>query len=129
MPALVGVSITAAQVEEIADYLEVSRRMGHTPDERFHVDRHHALHDVAALILVDLSFSTESYLDDARVRDVKQAIETDRLHGIGTHAFAVDRQARESFPQMFTRHHYHVVARPQARVASMCELFCHLQAG
>lgn len=48
---------------------EVLRRLGHSPDERYYVDRHRALHDVAALILVDQSLSTDAWLADARILD------------------------------------------------------------
>ncbi|MBT5928054.1 MAG: VWA domain-containing protein, partial [Verrucomicrobia bacterium] len=36
------------------------------------------------------------------IHDVKKAIETGLQHGIHTHAFAVEKQAAEYFPQMFT---------------------------
>jgi nitric oxide reductase NorD protein len=42
---------------------------GRTPDERIYVERCRRLHDVSALILMDLSFSTDSWIDDARVLD------------------------------------------------------------
>jgi len=42
---------------------------GRTPDERIYVERRRRLHDVSALILMDLSFSTDSWIDDARVLD------------------------------------------------------------
>lgn len=214
---------------------EVERRIGHVPDERWYVDRHRALHDVAALILLDQSLSTDSWIDDVRVldtvretifcvgevleefvdrfavaafqsntrrhcsfhwvkrfganwrtargrlgalqaegytrigpalrhaheclarvdaarrvvilvtdgrpcdydryegeygiRDVARAIDVGRRNGIATHAFAVDRRAREHFPRMFRDRSYHVVPQPRALVRSMCDLFLHLEAG
>jgi nitric oxide reductase NorD protein len=214
---------------------EVERRIGHTPDERWYVDRHRSLHDVAALILLDQSLSTDAWLDNARVldtvretifcvgevlddfvdhfavaafqsntrrhcgfrwlkrfdarwsktrgrlgalqaegytrigpalrhaheclgridaarrivilvtdgrpcdydryegeygiRDVARAIDVGRNHGIATHAFAIDRRAREHFPRMFRDRSYHVVPQPRALVRNMCDLFLRLEAG
>lgn len=48
---------------------EVERRTGHTPTEKIHLDRQRDLHDIAALILLDQSFSTDAWLDNARVLD------------------------------------------------------------
>lgn len=214
---------------------EVARHAGQSPGELCYVDRRRSLHDVAALILMDQSFSTDAWIDDARVldtirdtifcvgevledfverfavaafssntrrqcayhrikdfaepwhgtrarlggieargytrigpalrhaqeqlvresaarkvlllvtdgrpcdydryegdygiQDVKKAIETGKRHGILIHAFAVDRQAREHFPRMFTQHHYHIVANPRVLVQSMCALFVRLETG
>ena len=44
-------------------------RTGHAPDERFYVARRRRLHDVAALLLMDLSFSTDAWIDGTRVLD------------------------------------------------------------
>ena len=212
---------------------EVSRRSGYTPDELCYVDRHRTLHDVSALILMDQSFSTDSWVDDTRVldtiresilcvgevldthverfavagfssntrrecgfhqikgfdedwhktrsrlgsveaqgytrigpalrhaqellmredaerkliilitdgrpcdydryegtygiRDVKKAIDTGRQHGILTHAFAIEKRAREQFPKMFTQHHYDILPSPKALTASLCALFMKLK--
>lgn len=206
---------------------------GQAPDERIYVRRQRRLHDVSALILMDLSFSTDSWIDDARVldtlretlfctgevleefiesfavagfssntrrqcgfhliknfhepwrtsrnrlggleaqgytrigpalrhaqellahetatrkivflltdgrpcdydryegeygiRDVRKAIETGAQHGIVTHAFAIEKRAREQFPRMFKRHHYDVVPSPKALVASLCGAFARLR--
>lgn len=48
---------------------EVQRLLGQAPDERYYVERHRALHDIAALILVDQSLSTDAWLADARILD------------------------------------------------------------
>ncbi len=48
---------------------QVDRRAGQPPDERLYVERRRRRHDVSALILMDLSFSTDSWIDDARVLD------------------------------------------------------------
>lgn len=213
----------------------VAARSGHGPDERLYIQRQRRLHDVAALILMDQSFSTDSWVDDARVldtiretllcvgevldefietfavagfssdtrrecafhlikdfrdpwptararlgsvqaqgytrigpalrhaqellmrqaaekkviflltdgrpcdydryegeyglRDVRKAIETGTKHGITTHAFAIEKRAREHFPRMFARQHYDIVPNPKALVASMCGAFARLRLG
>ena len=61
------------------------------------------------------------------IRDVKKAIETGKRHGILTHAFAVDRRAREHFPGMFTQDHYHIVPNPRTLIQAMCGLFFKLE--
>ena len=212
---------------------QVAARGGHAPDERIYIRRQRRLHDVAALILMDQSFSTDSWLDDARVldtiretlfcvgevmdefietfavagfssntrrqcdfhlikdfdepwrtsrsrlgrleahgytrigpalrhaqellalqpaekkviflltdgrpcdydryegeygiRDVRKAIETGTREGIHTHAFAIEKRAREQFPRMFARQHYDIVPNPRALVASMCGAFARLK--
>lgn len=208
---------------------------GQIPDERIYVERRRRLHDVSALILMDLSFSTDSWIDDARVldtiretlfcvgealdefiedfavagfssntrrqcefhlikdfretwagsrsrlgslvsrgytrigpalrhahelvsresgerkivflltdgrpcdydryegeygiRDVRKAIETGARRGVLTHAFAIEKRAREQFPRMFKRHHYDVVPSPRALAASLCGAFARLRLG
>lgn len=211
----------------------VDQRAGQAPDERLYIERRRQRHDVSALILMDLSFSTDSWIDDARVldtmrdtlfctgevldefipdfavagfssntrrqcefhlikdfreqwagsrarlgsltargytrigpalrhaqerlaresgerkivflltdgrpcdydryegeygiRDVRKAIETGARHGIMTHAFAIERRAREQFPRMFKRQHYDVVPSPRALIASLCGAFARLR--
>ena len=63
------------------------------------------------------------------IKDVKKAIETGRLHGIQTHAFAVEKQAAEFFPAMFTQHSYDIVPSPSRLANSMCGLFARLLVG
>jgi len=213
---------------------EVERRTGHTPTESVYLDRRRDLHDIAALVLLDVSYSTDAWLNNRRVldviteavfcvgevladyveqfalaaftsntrracrfdlvkrfrdswlqsrdrlgslepggytrigpalrhahelllnerasrkivilvtdgrpcdydryegiygiKDVKKAIERGQRHGIQTHAFAVEKQAAEAFPQMFTRHHYDILPRPDALANTMCKLFARLLA-
>lgn len=205
---------------------------GQTPDERIYIDRKKDLHDVAAVLLLDLSFSTDSWVNDIRVldcimetvycvgeviddtidsfavagfsshtrrscryellkdfhepwhqarlhfgalqpqgytrigpalrhahemllnqpasrkvailvtdgrpcdydryegtygiRDVRKAIETGKLHGLRTHAFAIEKQACETFPQMFSRDHFDVVPSPDELPRHMSRLFARL---
>ena len=214
---------------------EVQRRTGHTPSESLYTDTRREPHDIAALILLDQSYSTDAWLDGVRVldvitetilcvgevlhdaiekfaiagftsntrrncrfallkdfdepwaasrdrlgaqepcgytrigpalrhaqellmrekarrkiillvtdgrpcdydryegrhgiKDVKKAIETGRLHGIQTHAFAVEKQAAEYFPAMFTQHSYDIVPNPARLAESMCNLFARLLRG
>lgn len=216
-------------------HAEVLRRTGGTPGELLYTDTRRDLHDVAALILLDQSYSTDAYLDGTRVldvitetifcvgevlgetiekfavagfssntrracrfdlvkhftdpwrtardrlgtldscgytrigpalrhaqellvreparrkvillltdgrpcdydryeglrgiKDVKKAIETGRQHGIQTHAFAVEKQAAEYFPAMFTQHSYDIVATPARLTDTMCRLFARLLKG
>ena len=48
---------------------QVARRLGQTPGELCYIDRKRDLHDVAALILMDMSYSTDSWVNNARVLD------------------------------------------------------------
>jgi nitric oxide reductase NorD protein len=48
---------------------EVQRRTGHTGPETIYVDRRRAVHDIAALILLDQSYSTDAWVENARVLD------------------------------------------------------------
>lgn len=49
---------------------EIQRRTGHTPGEAIYTDTRRDTHDVAALILLDQSYSTDAWLDGVRVLDV-----------------------------------------------------------
>ena len=44
-------------------------RSGHSPDELLYIDRKKDLHDVSAVLLLDLSFSTDAWVRDVRVLD------------------------------------------------------------
>ncbi len=211
---------------------EVERRTGHTPPEALYLDRRRDLHDIAALVLIDQSFSTDAWLDNARVldtitgtlfcagevlseyiasfavaafssntrrscrfamvkdfhepwagargrfgtlephgytrmgpalrhaqellerepaqrklvilitdgrpcdydryegaygiHDVKKAIETGAQHGIATHAFAIEKQASEFFPQMFSGHRFDIIPRPERLTGALCQLFARM---
>lgn len=48
---------------------QVAQRTGHVADERIYIQRQRKLHDVAALIVMDQSYSTDAWIDDARVLD------------------------------------------------------------
>lgn len=61
------------------------------------------------------------------IRDVKVALETGHRHGIGTHAFAVEKRAKEYFPAMFTPDHFSIVSSPKALAAGLCDLFTTLR--
>lgn len=60
------------------------------------------------------------------IKDVKKAIETGRQNGIQAHAFAIDTQAAEHFPAMFTQHSYDIVPAPARLTETMCRLFARL---
>ena len=69
----------------------------------------------------------DRYEGEYGLRDVRKAIETGEKHGITTHAFAIEKRAREHFPRMFARQHYDIVPNPRALVASMCGAFARLR--
>jgi len=48
---------------------QVAQRTGHTADERLYIYRQRKLHDVAAIIVMDQSYSTDAWIDDSRVLD------------------------------------------------------------
>lgn len=49
---------------------ETDRRTGHTPGESVYIEQQRDLHDVAAIVLIDGSYSTDAWLDNRRVADV-----------------------------------------------------------
>jgi len=214
---------------------ELERRTGHTPSEAVYLDTRRDLHDVAALVLIDGSYSTDAWIANRRVldvitetvfcvgevledyvgkfalasfasqtrqacrfellkgfpepwvstrdrlgslsaagytrigpalrhaqellaretasrkliilitdgrpcdydryegaygiQDVKKAIETGQQQGLQTHAFAVEQQAAEYFPQMFTPRRYDIVPSPERLARTLCRLFGRLLAG
>jgi len=60
------------------------------------------------------------------IHDVKKAIETGHLNNLSTHAFAIEKQAAEYFPKMFTGHHFDIVSTPDRLSQTMCNLFARL---
>ena len=69
----------------------------------------------------------DRYEGEYGIRDVRKAIETGARHGIMTHAFAIEKRAREQFPRMFKRQHFDVVPSPRAFVESVCGAFARLR--
>ena len=63
------------------------------------------------------------------IHDVKKAIDTGRQNGIDTHAFAIEQQASEHFPRMFSPRHYDIVSSPERLAWTLCRLFGRLLAG
>jgi nitric oxide reductase NorD protein len=49
---------------------ETLRRTGHTPGETIYIDTRRDTHDIAALILLDQSYSTDAWLEGSRVLDI-----------------------------------------------------------
>lgn len=90
--------------------------------------RRAAARKVVILITDGRPCDYDRYEGSYGVHDVKQAIMAGKSHGIDTHAFAIETRARETFPAMFTRDHYHIVPKPEALMASLCELFGKLKA-
>lgn len=211
---------------------QIQLRSGHTPNESIYLNQKKDIHDVSAVLLLDLSFSTDAWVEDARVldsimetvycvgevieeniesfavagfssntrrscrfellkdfherweqaklhfgalqpqgytrigpalrhaqellltqgasrkiiilvtdgrpcdydryegtygiRDVRKAIETGKVHGLQTHAFAIEKQATETFPMMFSRDHFDVVQSPTQLTQRMSKLFSRL---
>ncbi len=60
------------------------------------------------------------------IRDVRKAVETGKLYGLQTHAFAIEKQATENFPMMFSRDHFDVVQSPTQLTQRMSKLFSRL---
>ncbi|MFT5233948.1 MAG: nitric oxide reductase NorD protein, partial [Candidatus Krumholzibacteriia bacterium] len=48
---------------------QVELRSGHTPHENIYLDRKRDLHDMSVLVLLDVSYSTDAWLNDKRVLD------------------------------------------------------------
>ena len=71
----------------------------------------------------------DRYEGEYGIHDVKKAIETGTLHGITTHAFAIEKQAAEYFPRLFTRGKFDIIPRPEALTRKLCTLFASTLAG
>ena len=71
----------------------------------------------------------DRYEGEYGIQDVKKAIDTGARHGITTHAFAIEKQACESFPRMFTPRHFDILPRPEALTRKLCSLMARTLAG
>lgn len=60
------------------------------------------------------------------IRDVRKAILEGKSKGITTHAFAIDKQAREYFPSMFSSQNYNIVDRPENLVTTLFQVYLKL---
>lgn len=60
------------------------------------------------------------------IEDVRKAIQEGQAEGVITHAFAVDKQARDYFPIMFTRSNFDIVAHPSKLLESLFQLYLKL---
>ncbi|QQR90829.1 MAG: VWA domain-containing protein [Myxococcales bacterium] len=69
----------------------------------------------------------DRYEGEYGIQDVRKAIQSGAEHGIYTHAFAIEKRAREQFPRMFERHEYDIVSSPRALISSMCRVFARLR--
>lgn len=56
-------------IDAVVDY-QVGWLAGQNPDENIYLHRKRELHDVAALVLLDRSYSTDGYVDGLRVLDI-----------------------------------------------------------
>lgn len=92
------------------------------------LDRRPASRKVVILITDGRPCDYDRYEGTYGIHDVKQAIASGTARGIRTHAFAIETRARETFPAMFTRDHFHVVPKPEALTKSLCSLFQKLKA-
>ena len=61
------------------------------------------------------------------IQDIKKAFGEAREKGIITHAFAVDRKAREYFPAMFAPRQFSVIGRPKDLVDAIFRFFMILK--
>lgn len=57
------------------------------------------------------------------IEDVRKAIQEGKTEGVVTHAFAIDKQARDYFPIMFTRSNFDIVAHPSKLLELLFKLY------
>lgn len=107
-----------------AGYTRIGPALRHAQEM---LERRQAERKVVILITDGRPCDYDRYEGTYGVHDVKHAISTGRNHGIDTHAFAIETRARETFPAMFTRDHFHVVPKPEALTDSLCDLFARLK--
>lgn len=91
------------------------------------LERRSAERKVVILITDGRPCDYDRYEGTYGIHDVKHAVATGDAHEIHTHAFAIETRARESFPAMFKRDHYHIVPEPGALTTSLCDLFSRLK--
>ncbi len=68
----------------------------------------------------------DRYEGEHGIQDVKKAIESGLLHGIHSHAFAIEKQAAEYFPKMFTGRHFDILSSPDRLGGALCKRFGQL---
>ncbi len=90
--------------------------------------REHTSRKIIILITDGRPCDYDRYEGAYGIADVRKAIETGKQHGIQTHAFAVEKQAAEYFPRMFTQHHYDILPTSDRLAQTMCKLFARLLA-
>jgi nitric oxide reductase activation protein len=88
----------------------------------------HASRKIVILVTDGRPCDYDRYEGTYGIKDVRKAIETGKLHGLTTHAFAIEKQATETFPMMFSRHHFDVVGTPAKLSQTMSALFTKLVA-
>jgi nitric oxide reductase NorD protein len=89
--------------------------------------RRHARRRVVILVTDGKPCDYDRYEGTYGIRDVKMAVETGHRHEIDTHAFAVEKRAKEYFPAMFTRDRYSIVSDPKGLATGLCDLFATLR--
>lgn len=60
------------------------------------------------------------------IEDVRKAIQEGKSVGVVTHAFAIDKQARDYFPIMFTRSNFDIVAHPSKLLDLLFNLYLNV---
>jgi len=68
----------------------------------------------------------DRYEGNYGIQDVRKAIEEGKAKGVVTHAFAIDRHAREYFPKMFSNADYDIVSRPEKLVGTLFQVYLKL---
>lgn len=61
------------------------------------------------------------------IHDVKKAIEEAKQNDVTTYAFAIDQQAREYFPKMFSRDHFNIITNPTELINKITHLLVRLR--
>jgi nitric oxide reductase NorD protein len=106
-------------------YTRIGPALRHAHESLF---KRQAERRIAILVTDGRPCDYDRYEGTYGIRDVKNAIENGKRHGVTTHAFAVEDRAKEFFPAMFTPDHFSIVPRPRALTVSLCDLFLKLRA-